>query len=125
MSTTEPRAAVIAELKDAGWCREDRHHFPLLKHESGICWDVLTEAGGCALDLLDGSSTTFSRATPDQVVIAACLASTGQLDPTVDRAHLEERASWLGWLERAGLDNWPGVDEARRMRADAEADRNA
>ncbi|MFJ5890365.1 hypothetical protein [Streptomyces californicus] len=121
MSTTEPRATVITELEDADWHREDRHQFPLLKHESGICWEVLTEAGGCALDFPDGTSTPFTRATPDRVVIAACLAATGQLDPTVDRAHLEERASWVGWLERAGLDNWPGVDEARRMRAEAES----
>ncbi|MFD3844768.1 hypothetical protein ACFWVB_02610 [Streptomyces microflavus] len=90
--STDPRAAVIEALEDAGWERADRHQFPLLKHESGICWEIASEAGGCYLDLIGGPTIPFNRAAPDTVVIAACLAATGQLDPTVDRAHLEERA---------------------------------
>ncbi|MGW8988696.1 hypothetical protein ACWGRF_01975 [Streptomyces zhihengii] len=29
---------------------------------------------------------------------------------------LEKRAEWLGYLEAAGVDNWPGIDTAREIR---------
>ncbi|WP_434593423.1 hypothetical protein [Streptomyces sp. A5-4] len=57
------------------------------------------------------------------MVIAACLAASGQLDPAQDRVELEERSTWLGCLESAGVDNWPDVDVAREMRDEREASR--
>ncbi|MCY0957673.1 hypothetical protein [Streptomyces sp. H27-H5] len=112
--TLEHRRAVTEALEAAGWTGTAGRLGHLLKHPSGAVWEITTEAGGCDLDVPDAATVTFSSRVPNPVVIAACLAAAGQLDP----AHvtdLEERAAWLASLEAAGLDNWPGVDVAREI----------
>ncbi|PKA32892.1 hypothetical protein [Streptomyces sp. SM8] len=100
MNAPEPRAAVIAALEIAGWYRADLHQFPLLKHHSGICWEVSTSEGTCHIDYLNGTSTTLNQATPDQVVTAACLAATGQGGPgAAKRAHFLEAADTITRLQ--------------------------
>lgn len=44
---------------------------------------------------------------------------------TVDAAEweeIQEKLTWLECLERAGVDNWEGYDEAREMFADSYAE---
>lgn len=117
--TTDSPNAITTALETAGWTPDAPHPglLPKLTHDSGITLRVMTDDGGCVLELLDGLSVTFLGNLPSPVVIAACLAAAGQLDPSRDRVRLEEESDWLGWLDAAGLDNWPGVDEAREMRA--------
>ncbi|MFJ7592483.1 hypothetical protein ACIQZO_34960 [Streptomyces sp. NPDC097617] len=116
--TWNERIGVAEALDAADWTGDTLDPRGLLKHESGAVWAVVNETGGCALDLPGaGASIAFAAKIPDAVVIAACLAASGQLDPGQARVDLEERAAWLGCLELAGLDNWPGVDVAREIRA--------
>jgi hypothetical protein len=32
---------------------------------------------------------------------------------------LRRDSEWLGWLEDAGVDNWPGIDDARESQREA------
>lgn len=122
--TWNERIAVAEALDAAGWTGDTLDPRGLLKHESGAVWAVVTDTGGCALALPnEGATVAFPAKIADTVVIAACLAASGQLDPGQDRVALEERAAWLGCLESAGLDNWPGVDVAREIRAERETSR--
>lgn len=117
--TADSRRTITAALEAAGWTDADHAPglLPKLRHSSGPVLTVLTDNGGCALELRDGLSMTFLSGLPTAVVIAACLAASGQLDPSQERVELEERDYWLTCLENAGLDNWSGVDVAREMRA--------
>lgn len=118
MTGNVARTIVRTVLEAAGWEQiPPGRSSTMLKHASGIVWEAEVPSGGCFIDLLNGVSIPFARTAPDAVVLAACLAATGQLDPTQQRVDLEERADWLGWLEAAGVDNWPGIDVAREMRA--------
>ncbi|MFD3608993.1 hypothetical protein ACFWXA_13130 [Streptomyces atroolivaceus] len=122
--TWNERIAVAEALDAAGWTGDTLDPRGLLKHPTGAVWAVVTDTGGCALDLShEGATVAFPGKIPDAVVIAACLAATGQLDPSEERAGLEERSNWLGDLEAAGLDNWPGVDVAREIRNKRESGR--
>jgi hypothetical protein len=117
--TWNSRIGIAEALDAAGWTGDTLDPRSLLKHPSGATWAVVTDAGGCALDLAPlGVTVPFPSKTPDAVVIAACLAATKQLDPSQERVELEERSTWLGCLEAAGLDNWPGVDVAPEIRAE-------
>ncbi|MGW6391143.1 hypothetical protein ACWFR1_11700 [Streptomyces sp. NPDC055103] len=114
--TWNERIGVAEALDAAGWTGDTLDPRGLLKHPTGAVWAVVTETGGCALDLPnEGATVAFPSKIPDTVVIAACLAAAGQLDPSQERVGLEERAAWLGCLEAAGLDNWPGADVAREL----------
>ncbi|MFE4796173.1 hypothetical protein ACFRFL_13915 [Streptomyces sp. NPDC056708] len=115
--TWNTRIGVAEALDEAGWTGDTLDPRGLLKHPSGAVWAVVNEAGGCALDLSPvGATIPFHGKVPDSVVIAACLAASGQLDPSQDRLQLEERSNWLGCLEAAGVDNWQGIDVARELR---------
>lgn len=117
--STESRQAITTALEAAGWTADAPTPglLPKLRHSSGPVLFVMNDNGGCALELGDDLSMTFLSGLPAAVVIAACLAASGQLDPSQDRVELEERDHWLTCLENAGLDNWGGVDVARDMRA--------
>ncbi|GAA2948740.1 hypothetical protein ACFPN0_14925 [Kitasatospora cinereorecta] len=123
--TWNSRIGVAEALDAAGWTGDTLDPRGMLKHpDSKAVWAVVNETGGCALDLPTvGATVPFPAKIPDSVVIAACLAAAGQLDPNQDRVELEERTAWLGCLESAGLDNWPGVDVAREIRNEREASR--
>ncbi|MFJ6014517.1 hypothetical protein [Streptomyces sp. NPDC092952] len=121
--TWNSRIGIAEALDAARWTGDTLDPLGLMKHESGAVWGVLTDAGDCGLDCPNGAVIGFPGDTPDAVVIAACLAAAGQLDPGQDRVELEERDVWLGCLESAGLDNWPGVDIARSIRNEREARR--
>lgn len=81
--TLESRYAVTEALEAAGWTSTtQRLTYHQLTHPSGAAWEITTEAGGCALYLPDGQAVTLSSKITNEVVIAACLAATGQLDQT-------------------------------------------
>lgn len=42
--------------------------------------------------------------------------------PKSEYDDLLKRDEWLNWLECAGVDNWDGIEEAMRMRHEAEQD---
>lgn len=110
------RLDVTEALEAAGWIGDDSDPLGLLRHHSsGAVWGVMNDAGDCGVTTPNGTNATFPGGTPDVVVIAACLAAAGQLDPA-RVSTLEERSEWLSCLEAAGLDNWPGVDMARELR---------
>ncbi|WNI31472.1 hypothetical protein [Streptomyces sp. ITFR-6] len=82
--TIESRLAVAAALQAAGWTgTPGRLGHGILKHPSGAVWQISNEAGGCSLDLdvPDGPTVDFRSKVPNSVVVAACLAASGQLDP--------------------------------------------
>ncbi|MFC8463373.1 hypothetical protein [Streptomyces sp. NPDC057250] len=115
---TLPRDTVTKALKAAGWTGTPAR----LSHPTGATLSQMSDAGDCDLECPGASTLDFTADTPDAVVLAASLAASGQLDPTRLPA-LEARAAWLGDLEAAGLDNWPGVDTARQIRRAREAGR--
>ncbi|MGW6456305.1 hypothetical protein ACWF94_10325 [Streptomyces sp. NPDC055078] len=122
--TWNERIGIAEALDAAGWTGDILDPRGLLKHPSGAVWAMVSETGVCVLDMSNaGASVAFPSRVPDSVVIAACLAAAGQLDPGRDRVELEERAAWLGCLESAGLDNWQGVDVAREIRNERETSR--
>ena len=91
--TADSRRTITAALEAAGWTDQDPAPglLPKLRHSSGPVLTVVTDNGGCALELGDGLSMTFLSGLPTAVVIAACLAASGQLDPSQERVELEER----------------------------------
>lgn len=112
--TAPPRPDVAEALTAARWTPEHRpggvHRH---RHDSGAVLALFSAADG----ILHGpgpltAAVTFAAETPDAVVIAACLAASGQLDPARDM----RRSDWLGWLEAAGVDSWEGHDAAIDMR---------
>ncbi|MEU2487108.1 hypothetical protein ABZ593_21175 [Streptomyces sp. NPDC012617] len=123
--TPNARIAVAEALDAAGWTGDPLDPHGLLTHpDSKAVWAVVNKSGGCALDLPNvGATVPFAGAIPDTVVIAACLAASGQLDPSQDRVELEEENAWLDDLRAAGLDNWQGVDVARDIRNRRQATR--
>lgn len=122
------RQDVIDALEAAGWIGDDRDPLGVLCHyHSGAVWAsaaLVNDAGNCHLIPKPGAGVilTFPGATPDAVVIAACLAAASQLNPDPEHmAELERRSDWLACLEAAGLDSWEGVDMARELRAERDA----
>lgn len=116
--TSPPRPAVFAALIAAGW-KDDTASLVAYRHPSGAAL-VAGLADNCSLycPLPDAerAHVGFASDVPDAVVIAACLAASGQLDPVQDM----ERSDWLGWLEAAGIDNWEGEGVAIDLRDEHE-----
>ncbi|MFF4292173.1 hypothetical protein ACFY0N_00785 [Streptomyces vinaceus] len=110
------RYDVAEALETAGWTGRRRGRLGLLRHPGGASWGAATASLDSVLQCPGGETVVFADFIPAPVVIAACLAASGQLDPGKDRVELEERSAWLGCLERAGVDNWQGYDVAREYR---------
>ncbi|MEW2068444.1 hypothetical protein [Streptomyces sp. NPDC007346] len=104
---TLSRPTVTEALEAAGWTGTPAR----LSHPSGAALSQMSDTGDCDLECPSASTVDFAADTPDAVVLAACLAAAGQLNPE-HVAAMEERGSWLSCLKAAGLDNWPGVDVA-------------
>ncbi|MFD5788640.1 hypothetical protein ACFWH1_18705 [Streptomyces sp. NPDC127037] len=121
--TWNSRIGVAEALDAAGWTGDTLDPRGLLKHpETRAVWAVVNETGGCALDLPHlGATVPFPGVIPDAVVIAACLAASGQLAPARNSAALKADSEWLSCLEAAGLDSWSGVDVAREIRTQRQA----
>jgi hypothetical protein len=50
------------------------------------------------------------------------MAAPGMIEiPIEEYLELQTRSDWLHCLETAGVDNWEGYDEARRILRDEEA----
>ncbi|MFD6935285.1 hypothetical protein ACFWAP_03885 [Streptomyces goshikiensis] len=110
------RYDIATALEAAGWTDDVPGRPGVLQHPSGASWMTVTAVGDGVLRCTGEEPVTFAGHIPTPVVIAACLAASGQLDPSKDRVKLEERSSWLGCLERAGVDGWQGYDVARDLR---------
>lgn len=74
------RTDIVEALESAGWISDDQPR-PVLRHASGAAWALSTRAGDCGLDCPNDAVLEFGADIPDLVVIAACLAASGQLDP--------------------------------------------
>ncbi|MDX2922890.1 hypothetical protein [Streptomyces sp. NE06-03C] len=116
--TWNSRQEIAEALEAAGWKGDPGDELGVLRHSTGAVWAVLNDSGDCGVDCPNGAVIEFPSATPDAVVIATALAASGQSDPA-HVTELEERATWLGFLEAAGVDNWSGVDVAHDLRNEA------
>lgn len=79
--TWNSRLAVAEALEAAGWTGDEHRPLEVYRHPSGAAWAVHNDAGDCGLDCPNRSGVDFPGDVPDAVVIAACLAAAGQLNP--------------------------------------------
>jgi len=83
---TEPRPDVVKALVDAGWTTAVVHESHRIRHASGAELVAYGSDNACVLygpDTTEGvtPAATFTNSITNAVVLAACLAASGQLDP--------------------------------------------
>lgn len=81
MSNWKSRTGIAEALKTAGWTAAGPEPLRALRHPTGATWAVLNDSGDCGLVTPCGGAADFPSDVPDLVIVAACLAATGQLRP--------------------------------------------
>jgi hypothetical protein len=98
MTTWNPRLDVVEALEAAGWTGDTDNPLGLLRH-NGAVWGTTSDAGDSSLtEPTAGQTIGFPSNTPDELIVATCLAAAGQADhPLADEhvANLEALAASL------------------------------
>ncbi|MGA5599564.1 hypothetical protein ACPCUF_00760 [Streptomyces griseoincarnatus] len=80
--TWNPRLDVVETLEAAGWTGDPDNPLGLLRHR-GAVWGVTSDHGDSSLTEPAGETIEFPARTPDEVIVTACLAASGQLEDLV------------------------------------------
>ncbi|MDX3069270.1 hypothetical protein PV518_45275, partial [Streptomyces sp. ND04-05B] len=91
----KPRLDVVEALEEHGWTGDADNPLGLLRH-NGAVWGVVSDHGDSSLSEPGGAVIGFPGDTSDGVIVAACLAASGQAGQQAD-----ERARLRRALESA------------------------